>query len=243
MEEVKSQRDYRRAFNAEDQHGRTWLYEVELKTMDQTAEMRPAGWTDPLRTAIKYVKLLRNPKTGQNQFDKVRILWREWIGEQRRALEEWKLNLWNVANDLSSGLMNTKDMEADPRIAQMAGPKPWPPVEAIEAAARGHRGLLGIVPTHLPDGRPNDDPLAVEARKMLGIVYIDDLEAGTSEEIIDPAAVQPDAPPPNTPVPTTNYQEFIRDCLRRGKTMAEGAELWREHQRNIKEATDATSGG
>jgi len=236
VDEVKSQRDQRAAFNGTDQHGREWLYEVELKTMDQTAEMRPAGWTDPLRTPIKWVKLVRNPKTRQPIFDKVRILWREWISEQRRALEEWKLNLWNVANDLSSGLLNTEQMEADPRIVKMAGPKPWPPVEALEAAANGHRGFLGIVPTHLVDGRPNPDALAVEARKVLGIVYLEDFEND---------AVTTDAPPvqQNVPIPTATYNEFLKDCLSRGMTMAQGAELWRTHKANLKEASDATPGG
>jgi hypothetical protein len=229
MEEVKSQRDYRRAFNAEDQHGRPWLYEVELKTMDQTAEMRPAGWTDPLRTPIKHVKLLKQ-KNGQPIFDKVRIQWREWVGEARRAMEEWKLNLWNVANDLSSGLMTTDQMEADPRISKMAGPKPWPPVEALELAMGGHAGLLGTVPTHLADGRPNSDLLAVEARKLLGIVYLDDFQTSAVPE------PQPDAPAPSESIPTTNYQDFIKDCLKRGMSMAEGAQLWTQHKANLKEA-------
>jgi hypothetical protein len=228
MEEVKSQRDYRRAFNAEDQHGRPWLYEVELKTMDQTAEMRPAGWTDPLRTPIKHVKLLKQ-KNGQPIFDKVRIQWREWVGEARRAMEEWKLNLWNVANDLSSGLMTTDQMEADPRISKMAGPKPWPPVEALELAMGGHAGLLGTVPTHLADGRPNSDPLAVEARKLLGIVYLEDFDTPTPEPLAD-------APPAGAPIPTTSYQAFVGDCLKRGKTMSEAAELWRDHKASLKES-------
>ena len=210
MEEIKSQRDYRGSFNGTDQHGREWLYELELKTMDQTAEMRPAGWTDPLRTPIKYVQLLRQPKTKQRIFDKVRILWREWASEARRALEDWKLNLWNVGQDLSSGLLTTAQLEADPRIVKMAGPRPWPPVEAIEQAANGHQGLLGIVPTHLPDGRPNPDPLAVEARKVLGIVYLEDFDGPTDGES------QPDAPAVNEPIQTVSYAEFLKDCLKRG---------------------------
>lgn len=237
MEEIKSQRDHRRAFNAIDQHGREWLYEVELKTMEQTAEMRPAGWTDPLRTPIKYVQLLKQ-KNGQPIFDKVTILWKDWIADTRRAVQGWLLNLHSVGQELSSGLLTTAQLESDPRIAREAGPKPWPSAEAIEAASRGHQGLLGIVPTHTTDGsRPNSDPLAVEARKLLGIVYLEDLGAEAATE------PQKDAPPASESIPTGSYQEFIRDCLKRGKSMAEGAELWREHQRNLKEAPNASAGG
>lgn len=232
MEEVRSQRDQRRSFNAEDQHGRDWLYTLELKTMEQSAEMRPAGWTDPLRTPISKVRLLKNAKTGQNIFDKVRILWREWISEQRRAMEEWRLNLWNVATDLSSGLITTEQMEKDARILKMAGPKPWPPVEALEAAMNGHKGFLGIVPLTLPDGRPNPDPLAAEARQVLGLMQLEDFE-GAATVVTDQ---QPDRPAVGEPVPTTNYNDFLKDCLRRGMTMAEGAALWREHKANLQEA-------
>lgn len=230
MDKPHSQRDDRGSLNATDQFGRSWLYTYETKTLEQTGEMRPAGWTDPLRTPIKYLIVPKQPGTSQPMFGTIRVLFAEWIADTKRAMDDWQQNLWNVGQDLFKGAFkSTQELEEDPRVVKQAGPKPWPSHDALVAASRGHKGLLGIVPPMLPDGRPNLDPLAVEARQMLGIVYLEDLSAAPVEGV----------PAPVIATSLGDYRTFVADAMRAGKTMAEAAALWNSHKANLKEAPDA----
>ena len=67
---ARTQADYRRDMNPRDQFGRKWLTTIELMTGEPTGGIVPAGWSDPLRTPMQYLKVPRNAD-GQSELGRL----------------------------------------------------------------------------------------------------------------------------------------------------------------------------
>jgi len=226
MAKARTQKDYRRDFNAPDQYGRLWLATIEIATGDPTGMIEPAGWIDPLHTPQKYLTI-RNAMAFAHSGAPVHVDLDRWARDQQVHDEEWKRSFFAIGQKVYQNRFDAKDElrkigtpDEDEYLMSLAGPRPWPSVEVLLKARAGHRKLLGL------------DPLDRETRKLLGQETLDDLEAGlvaSAAGTLSPGAV-PDTgqDTASTAPPSESYQEFVSRVMKAGeaKTMKEAAALW-----------------
>jgi len=239
-----TQPEQRTDMQVEDQFGRRWLYSMENKTMEPTGLIDRVGWSDPLNTPQKYLRVPRN-KFGRPELGKLEVQFGRWIEDQYHELEGeagWRANLWNIAQQKFPGLTTVEEMEAHPVIRKLAGPKPWPSVEALERAAGGQPCLLGLQPiwqnvrTEIAMGRavvkrePVMTPEAIEARALLGWTVAGDTlpAAGAGPATGGVAAVATGGGSPSAPAAET-WPAFMKRVIAAGeaKDMKEAAVLWK----------------
>jgi len=211
MAEIVTQQNMRMDRNARDQFGRLWLMSVEKKTNQPCGGIDSAGWSDPLKTPQKYLKV---PKNEFGQFDSTRLDVRdkEWIIEQERAEREWRRSLLEIAQQKSPGGFTVETVEQNEWFMMLAGPKPWPSSAALKAAFIDLRpGLLGL------------EPLDADDRALLGLETLEDIEA----------TVRKAAPPPEPtmPEPGLTWPEFYAFHAKHNKlTLKDCQPLWKQYK-------------
>lgn len=209
----KTQADFRRDINPKDQFGRKWSACIEIATGEPTGGIFPAGWTDPLRTPIKYLIVPRN-EDGQAEIGKIKVDFPRWISEQEHDEKGWYDQLYQIA------LAKNVDIPSDPITLEtnkillgLTGPRPWPSVEAIRLASDGDRRLLGFEPSTKAD------------RIMLRQQTLDDMKGGSSKDPV---------------LPPDNYQDFVGWAFKHGGVsngdLKKVAELWQDHRKNLQAA-------
>ena len=167
MKEAKTQAQKRRPIVAKDQFGRPWGGSIEIESGDFTGLVKPAGWTDPMKTPPQYVRIAKN-EWGHPELGRVEIDVERWIKDQKRALQDWIRNFWKVGKELYAVRFDPKEHADDPYLLEAAGPRPHPSITCIEVLNdpnhRAHRALLGLEPmneaAHIMLG---NDPLAMSA--------------------------------------------------------------------------------
>lgn len=215
MANSRTQADFRRDINPRDQFGRKWQMAIEISTGDPTGGIFPAGWTDPLRTPMKFIRVPRN-EDNQAEVGKVRVDFDAWITEQEHEEKGWYDRLYEIA------LAKNVDIPADPTTLEthrillgLTGPRPWPSSEAIRLAKDGDRRLLGF------------EPLTKADRVLLRQQTLDDMRGGSTH------AAKTDLPP-------DTYQEFVGWAMRNGSVPAgdlkAAAALWQEHRKHLQAA-------
>lgn len=217
---ARNQADFRRDINPRDQFGRKWQMSIEIATGYPTGGVFQAGWMDPLRTPMKYVKMVKN-EDGQIELGKVHVDFPHWISDIEQALEGWTRQLVDNALTKNVEITSMEALEKHPILLRLTGPKPWPGLEALRAAQAGDKALLGL------------SPMGPKERAMLGAQTLEDLrefvlqEAGRSQQKADD-------------VPPSEYQAFVGWCFRTGACpkgdLKKAAELWAEHRKNLQPA-------
>lgn len=220
----KTQADYRLDLNPKDQFGRKWLVVVEKETMDICGEALPAWETakdrprDPLRTPMNFVRLVRND-VGQADTSRCVVDYDAWVEQQRQATQLWYERLNENALLVYKAIEMGADLEHDPILAKLTGPKPWPSIEVVEAARDGDRQFLGL------------EALDREHRAAIAQLTLADLKAmpavPKAPEITGDEDTVPD-----------NYQDFLKWAFKKGgaKDLKQAAQLWSEHRKNLVEA-------
>lgn len=218
--QAKTQRDERRSIPSEDQFGRLWHVEVEIKTGDPTCLISPIGFSDPLNTPTSMMRIPKHPQYGHAQLGKVEVDLKKWTDQQDQAENDWKLHLYNTAQDLLKGKFDPKTLEEDAYVMHQVGPKPWPPVTVLQRLRRKKlddpltRQFLGL------------DPMTLESRVALGKPTIEDFYT-----MAERAGAKQEAP--------DNYNEFVAWSIKDAKiakNITEAALLWRAHQAALAEA-------
>jgi hypothetical protein len=222
MAKQRTQADYRRSLNPRDQFGRKWSMEIEIATGDPTGGIFPAGWTDPLRTPMKYLKVPRN-EDGQAEIGKLRVEFPHWIAEQEESERAWyhqlHANARTVYKKIDKG--DAKDLERDPFLVELTGSKPWPSVPVLKRAMAGDKGLLGL------------SILTQQDRVDLGMETVEDLKAGAQ-------IPEASSPRPDDLTPPDAYPAFVGWAFRTGAApkgdLKAAAELWATHRKNLQAA-------
>lgn len=218
---LRTQADQRRDINPLDQFGRKWSMTIEIITGDPTGGIFPAGWSDPLKTPMKYIKVRRTPE-GQSELGRVLVDFPSWVEEIRHEDGLWYQQLYEnaIAKYATIDPAKVATLDRDPFLLRLTGPKPWPSIEVITAAMQGDRGFLGL------------EPLTPKHRAMLNMSTIEDLKAG---------ATMPEAPVTrDLSTPPESYKEFIRWAYETGAAppgdLKRVGELWQAHRANLQAA-------
>lgn len=204
MEQV-TQATQRSEFRLPDQHGRRWHGFVEKRTGDICTTPNATGWRDPLKT--NRTKFLSLRSGGDDFVQRMYVDWDAWIDQVTNDEQEWYRHLRECGR-LAYKKMDkvpdvTADLENDPYVREIAGPKPWPSSVVLKAAKNGDKQYLGLA--ELDDAH----------REALGLpLSTDQRRAATA-----PAKVSgtPKAEVP-TPKDGETYQEFV----------ARAAEAWKK---------------
>lgn len=239
----QSQADKRRDMNLKDQFGRKWLAAIEKESFEPAGHITPAGWTDPLRTPTQYLRVPRdefsNPQVGQ-----VLVDFKRWHTDQTNAMKEWKVRFYNIGREQKKHAFDPEKDQHDAYVLHLVGEKPWPSPELLVEAAAGKtdraKMMLGL------------NPLDQATRLALGYAELEDLEAliGSAKttpqqdamaemereeysgEEQSPAAQRVkqtlSAPVDRPVIATTSYKAFSDSCLRRGFTMKQISQLWKD---------------
>ena len=211
---ARTQADYRRDMNPRDQFGRKWLTTIELMTGEPTGGIVPAGWSDPLRTPMQYLKVPRNAD-GQSELGRLVLDFDAWIAEIEHAEMVWYQELHEIALAKYTALdpARVPELDKDKLLLKLVGPKPWPASDVLRTAAAGNQPLLGFT------------PLTQRERELLKIPTIADLKAGP----------MPAPTPANDAVIPETYKDFIAWAFRTGAAtnLKEAAALWSEHKANL----------
>ncbi len=183
LKEVKSQADKRRDVVAEDQFGRPWIYSMDLENGGPTGLIKPAGWTDPLRTPTKYLSVPRN-KWGHADLGKMVLDVARWEKDQSEALRGWTRSFWEIGKNEYQSRFDPNDPATmkDPYLLNLVGNKPWPSHICLNAMSKprhiAHSALLGNSEMN-PSAREllGVDPAAYDAAEAAAMMISDDVEA------------------------------------------------------------------
>ena len=225
MAQAKTQRDERRDIPSTDQFGRQWHVVIELKTGDP-CHLGPAQWSDPLHTPVgrtqdgSYIVTVPKSPFGHSLLGQVVVDFKAWADVQRREDQNWKLNLFNIAQDTYKGKFDPRELENDEYVMHLAGPRPWPPVAVLERVQRNKQNdplvkqFLGLA------------PMSREGRHLLNRLTVEDFEA---------LAAVGDSP---TDVIPTEYPAFVKYMIEKklAKTIGDAAQLWQQHKAALAEA-------
>ncbi len=132
---IRSQADQRQSFNKPDQWGRSWLISIEKATGDPTGQILPAGWSDPINTPQKYLRVPRHQATMSVEYE-------PWIADMKAADRDYRQQLNVIGHRLYGEKFDARKKPTQ-HMLDYAGP---PPVDwrEIERAANGDRELLGL---------------------------------------------------------------------------------------------------
>lgn len=217
MAQTRTQQTQRRDINPKDQFGRKWSMAIELATGDPCGGIFPAGWTDPLRTPMKYLAVPRNEE-GQAEIGRLRVDFDTWTAEHEDEERRWYQQLHANARDVYKRLDPTEvaRLEQDKFLLDLTGPKPWPSPAVIRAAKNGDRQYLGL------------EPLDVAHRVALGRETIEDLKAGIPAPAPEPVAA-------DTTLPPEKYSDFMAWAFKRhpGITLKDVGEMWQAHRKHL----------
>lgn len=238
----KSQADRRRDMNLKDQFGRKWLAAIEKESFEPAGHIVPAGWTDPLRTPSQYLRIPRD-ESGNPQVGSVLVDFKRWFTDQTNAMKDWKIRFYNIGREQKKHAFDPEKDQHDAYVLHLVGEKPWPAPDLLVEASAGKtpraQQMLGLA------------PLERETRLALGYAELEDLEALVagdkmtdqqeamkamdSEQFaggVDSAAaqrVQKTLTTSERPViATTSYRAFSESCLKRGFTMKQISQLWKD---------------
>ena len=138
MAKIRTQKDMRRAFNADDQWGRKWYVQIEKDTGDP-CYLTPC-FTDPLRTPTQFVR----PEANASRLN---IDYGRWLTQIRESRTDWERQLDETGMRLYGDAYNAsqarKNMRREHR--QMVGDGPLEP-QLVERARDGDKELLGLMP-------------------------------------------------------------------------------------------------
>ena len=213
MANTKGQADYRRDINPRDQFGRKWLTVIEKATGDPCSEVVPVRWTDPLRTPMYFVRMLKN-EDGQTDTTRVTVDFGSWIAQNEAAEGDWYKQLHQNALHMYKAIEPGTDLTRDKMLVDLTGPKPFPSVAVLQAAEGGDRQYLGF------------EELDGAHRIALRMQTLQDMRSRVAEP--PESVLADDAPPPDT------YQAFVSWNFKKGlrDLKAIGA-LWQEHRKNL----------
>lgn len=219
MPRQHNQADDRRSLNPRDQFGRLWALCIEVRTGEPTGAVLPAGWSDPLRTPMHLVTMLKT-EFGQVDLGRVQVNFDQWIGEIEHAEQKWYERLHEIALSKYSSLdpERVPHLDQDQLLLRLTGPKPFPSSEALKRAKGGEKGLLGM------------EPMTQEQRALLKMQTLEDLKAPLPKKAEEHAPVT--SGPPDT------YQEFVRWAFatEKGMDLTKVAALWKDHRANLQAA-------
>lgn len=212
-----TQADQRRGFNPRDQFGRKWLAQIELASGD-LCEVLPAGWSDPLRTPVKFIRMAR--VEGQTDMSKLVVdtaTWRMVVEQDERV---WYDQLIQNALLKNVDITDLAELERHKILLGLTGPKPFPSSEILKAADEGDQQYLGIA------------PLDAEHRAKLGLSTLADLKA--------PRAAPVAVPPVDDSQPPEKYQDFVSWAQRTGRVqpgdLKHIGQLWKQHRDSLQAA-------
>lgn len=217
------QPEQRRYATFQDEHGRTWGTDIDIRTGHSCGQWEPrfqAPWIPEAkyirhdlknshRIIIDYDKNIRDLKDAHSEFDDLRF---------RAAQQEW---------GSAAGSKMGKTYEEDaPELTRMVG-KPPRPVQFPEAAKEGNKWVLGfsnLIPTWAY-------PL-LEAETRVEKKYLDaeeeDLEKRLDlEEKHDPKATGGKKQPVGARG-HSEYTAFVK--AHKGKPLTEISKLWKAHK-------------
>jgi len=192
----------RQFWQMEDQHGRTWGGEFDMRVQPNpgcvSAGLYPDHWRAPLMPPPQYQRIewQAHRKGGPRMV----IDYQRWIDEQARAVENWENGLHKLGHVRQGDAYNPE--RPSPALLAEMGSKPRP-VEPIRAAQAGDPWVLGLKQPNgaaypMPDwaipyfGARVKDPLAFMRGKAEG-------KAVTA------------ASPPASRQRLSNWQQFVKD--------------------------------
>lgn len=242
--DAKSQRDYRRSVTATDQFGRPWLMQLEIATGDPTGGVIP-GFTDPLRTPLEFIKVPKDdydqPKWGQ-----CFINLHGWMTAIRNAETEWRARLYEVGTHAYKNKFDPAQAENDGYLLELAGPKPWPSVQCLEALRTGNQHLAGKVTNEKGQAVLDEKAKQLMAYKniVLDPVPLDEDEfnmvKARQDEIEGAPAIDDSMAPESTTLVTgttkEDYLAFQKTGIAGGMTQPEVLIAWKLHKELIAEA-------
>jgi hypothetical protein len=225
--QIITQNDHRRDIRPRDQFNRKWYGSIEKATNDFCSGVRPARWTDPLRTPQNYV-VLNTDENGDKDISQCTVLFGPWLDQVRQDEVDWYQNLLEIAARKYSQLDpdNVPHLENDPFIRGLAGRKPFPSSKVLELAQAGDKQFLGL------------EPLDDEHRKLLGLSNVNAAElAKNAAATVTRVAVEDATIPP----PPNEYKPFLTWAYKyQGvKDLKDAATMWAEHKARFEEKVAA----
>lgn len=215
MAQPRTQPGERRSFNPKDQFGRKWCMTIEVRTGDPTGQVLPAGWSDPLRTPMHYVRVPKD-ESGNVMFGTCAVDYEAWIREVEHEEEGWFRRLVENATIKNIEPLEIEHLLKHKVLLQLTGPKPWPSSEVLKLAAAGDKGFLGLT------------EFTARERAALHQPTLADLKSGN---LTSPPRAE------NKELPPDDYREFIGYAMRNGaKNLTEVGKLWKEHKSNLQAA-------
>ena len=244
MAKAKSQKDYRRSVIAMDQFGRPWLMQIELATGDPTGGIISAGWTDPLRTPLKFIRVPKD-EFGQPHWGRCIVDVAAWMREVKAGSSEWLKNLYAAGTMQYKNKFNPATAEKDGYLLELAGPKPWPSLECLEALRTGNQHLAGQV-----KNEKGQSILDEKAKQLMEYQHTDlDPEPFDENEFNKvraeravPGLPDVDASMADEPAPTVtgtsmdDYQEFMRQAKASRMAYPAAIEAWGLHKEMVAQA-------
>lgn len=213
----------RRNVNPKDQFGRKWSTAYELVTGEATGGWTPAWGAlgDPLKRTSNYLAMGRN-EDGQVEPTRCVIDYDLWIQDIQQAETGWyrELNQIAIAKYSIIDPKTVAELDKDPFLTNLAGPKPFPSSDVLKRAKAGYKPFLGLA------------PLSAADRADLRMRTLEDLKAG-------PAPVELKASQTASTLPPETYPEFVKWAFEGGhaKTMTEVGKLWRDHSEALSGAS------
>jgi hypothetical protein len=242
----KTQADFRRPIVSKDQFGRPWLMQIELATGDPTGGVIASGWTDPLRTPLQFIEVPKD-EFGQPLWGKCKINIFAWMTAIRNANDEWHKRLNECGVHQYKNKFDPSKAHEDAYLLELAGPRPWPSVECLEAFRTGNRHLQGQV--------LNEHGLAYldeEAKELMDHRYTDLHPTPLDEDEFNMVQARRDERPAGIPdvdasmadeeAPTItgttreDYLAFQKQAIAAGMTQPQVLLAWNEHKNLVEEA-------
>lgn len=222
-----NQADWRRDRNIRDQWGRLWLVAFETGpggvggSQMPTGQISEAGWSDPLKTPQEYLTIPKG-EFGEPDRNKLAIIYGPWLKKIQDAERDWKKRLIEIGRKMYKTAFNLKTAEEDEVLMSEAGPKPWPPSQAIVRASKGDKAMLGLA------------TLAKADRELLGLETLEDLGYDAAPSMAEPNPQLPPIPVSEKPM---RFFTFVAELKKRGITDAKEVKgLWKAYREAEAEA-------
>jgi hypothetical protein len=222
--------------------------QLDLTTGRPTGGIIASGWTDPLRTPQRYIEVPQD-EYDQPIWGKCVINIAKWMTAIRNANTEWTKRLYEVGAFQYKNKFDPRSAHMDGFLLDLAGPKPWPSEDCLEALRTGNRHLAGQVLG--PDGlaildeeaqelmdhrNTNLHPKALDENEF-NIVQARRGDIKGLPEV--DATMAPEAAPTVTGTSREDYLAFQAQGIAAGMTQPEVLLAWKEHKEMLKEAETA----